>query len=171
MKPLAAVAMGLVIVVLVADQGGYDLLADPVGWLLVVLGVRRLPDPTTLLALAVAAGVVACALWLPATQDLLERSDPSLQWAVNLPQVVFCVALCHRLAGLATAAGDARAAAWLRTAMVLNVLLALAPVVVFAAGAEDLLSGLYAAAGAVLVLLIVLLFGLSGRSWADASVT
>ena len=42
MKPLQSVAMGLVIVVLVARYGEYDALADPLGWLLVLWGVRRM---------------------------------------------------------------------------------------------------------------------------------
>ena len=87
MKPLQSVAMGLVIVVLVARFDGYDALADPVGWLLVIWGVRRLADRATLLALALTALLVAGVVCLPATQDLLDRNDPSLRWAVNLPQV------------------------------------------------------------------------------------
>lgn len=165
MKPLQSVAMGLVIVVLVARFGGYDALADPVGWLLVLWGVRRLPDRAPLLALAVAALVVACVVWLPATQDLLERSDPSLRWAINLPQVLFCVVLCRQLAQLAAAAGDRHARAWLRTTMLSNVALALAPVLVFAAAADDLMDSVHAAAGVVVLLLIVLLFAYASRQW------
>ena len=37
MKPLQPVAMGLVIVLLGATVNGCDLLADPVGWLLVLV--------------------------------------------------------------------------------------------------------------------------------------
>ena len=44
-KPLQAVAMGLVIVLLGATVSGYDLLADPVGWLLVLVGLATLPVP------------------------------------------------------------------------------------------------------------------------------
>ncbi len=36
MRPLGPVARGLLIVVLVARFGGYDALADPLGWLLVL---------------------------------------------------------------------------------------------------------------------------------------
>ena len=43
MKPLQSVAMGLVIVALSARVAGHDVLADPAGWLLVALGVARLP--------------------------------------------------------------------------------------------------------------------------------
>lgn len=169
MKPLQSVAMGLVIVVLVARFGGYDALADPVGWLLVLWGVRRLPDHASVLTLAISALLVACAVWVPATQELLDRSDPSLRWAINVPQVLFCVVLCRQLARLAGAAGDQRARAWLRTAMLFNVVLALAPVLVFAASADDLLESVYAAAGGVVLLMIVLLFAYADRRWAPGS--
>ena len=43
MRPLQSIAMGLVIIALRAEFGGYDALADPLGWLLVLLGVRTLP--------------------------------------------------------------------------------------------------------------------------------
>lgn len=120
MKPLSSVAMGLVIVVLVARFGGYDALPDPLGWLLVLWGVRRLPDPALLL----------------------------------------------RLAALAAGSGDVKAAAWQRTTMVLNAVLAVLPVLVFASGSEQHLSTIYAAAAAVVILLIVLLFIQADRPWA-----
>ncbi|QIK74949.1 hypothetical protein [Nocardioides piscis] len=170
MMPLQSIAMGLVIVVLVARfDSGHDALADPVGWLLVVWGVRRLHDRTLVLALAVVALLFSCVLWLPWTLEALERNDPSLRWAVNLPQVIFCIALCHHLAGLASASGDRSASAWLRTTMVLNVVLAVAPVLVFAAGADEAMTQVYAGAGGVLLLLIVLLFGYARRPWVDVS--
>ena len=160
--------MGLVIVVLVARFRGYDALADPLGWLLVLWGVRRLADPTLLLTLAGAGLVVACAVWFPATQGVLERSEPSLRWAVNLPQVIFCVMLCHRLAALAAAFGEVKAAAWQRTTMALNTVLAIAAVLAFASESDHLLPAIYAAAAGVVVLLIVLLCAPAGRSWAPA---
>lgn len=169
MRPLAAVAMGLVVVVLVATFDGYDALADPLGWLLVLWGVRRMPDPSVLLALAGVALVVACVVWFPATQVALDGAGPSLRWAAALPQVLFCVLLCHRLAALARRSGDAAAAAWQRTAMVLNAVLAAAPVLAFASGSQDPLPAIYAAAGGVVLLLIVLLFAHANRPWAPGS--
>jgi hypothetical protein len=161
--------MGLVIVVLAAKYAGYDAFADPLGWLLVLWGVRRLADHATLLTLALGALLVACVVWFPATQELLDRSDPSLRWAINLPQVLFCAALCRHLAALAGDAGDQRARAWLRTTLLFNVVLAVAPVLVFAASADDLLGTVYAAAAAVVLLLIVLLFAYADRPWAPGS--
>lgn len=169
MKPLQSVAMGLVIVVLVARFGGYDALADPLGWLLVLWGVRRMADHTLMLGLATGALLVACVVWIPSTQDLLDRSDPSLRWAINLPQVLFCVVLCRQLAQLAGAASDQRARAWLRTTLLFNAVLAIAPVLVFAADSDDGLGSIYAAAAAVVLLLIVLLFSYARRPWAPGS--
>ena len=169
MKPLQSVAMGLVIVVLVAKFDGHDALADPIGWLLVLWGVRRTPDRAALLTLATGALLVAGVVWFPATQELLDRSDPSLRWSLNLPQLLFCVVLCRQLAELAGAASDTRARAWLRTAMLLNGVLAVAPVLVFAASADDLMPSVHAAAGVVVLLLIVLLFTCARRPWAPDS--
>ena len=169
MRPLQSMAMGLVIVVLVARFGAYDALPDPIGWLLVIWGVRRMADNSALLTLALGALLVAGVVWFPGTQDLLDRSDPSLRWAVNLPQVLFCVVLCRQLAGLAGGGGDQRARAWLRTTMLLNVVLAAAPVLVFAASADDLMASVHAAAAGVLLLLIVLLFAHARRPWAPGS--
>lgn len=170
MKPLGSIAMGLVIVVLVARFAGFDALPDPLGWLLVLWGVRRLPDPSVLVPLAVVAFVVACAVWFPSNQEVLAHSDPSLQWVANLPQVAFCVLLCRSLAALAVSAGDTGSAAWLRTTMVLNLALAIAPVLAFASDSVDLLPALEAAAAGVVLLLIVVLFACGSRPWARGSV-
>lgn len=167
MKPLQSIAMGLVIIVLTAKFDGYDALADPVGWALVLLGVRRLSLGSSTTGLGVLALVVSAVVWLPGTQEWLAENDPSLRWAVNLAQVGFCIWLCNDLGRLAGDAGDVRARAWWRTLLVLNVVLAVAPVLVFAADAESVINGVYAGAAAVLLVLIVLLFAHSGRPWAN----
>ena len=105
-------------------------------------------------------------MWFPATQEALDRNDESLRWAVNLPQVIFSVLLSHRLAALARRAGDAKAAAWQRTAMVLNAVLAAATVLAFASGADHLLPAIYAVAAGVVLLVIILLFAHADRVWA-----
>jgi len=166
MKPLQSVAMGFVIIVLTAKFDGYDALADPVGWLLVVLGVRRVAIPSRATTLAVLAGLVSVVLWLPATETWLAANDPSLRWAVNLPQVAFCIVLCRDLSELAGSASDRRARAWLRTELVLNVLLVLAPVLAIAGEREGALPTIYALAAVVVLALIVLSFAFSGRGGA-----
>lgn len=172
MKPLQAVGMGLVVVALEARVGGYDLLADPLGWLLVLYGVRRLPQlpwSSTVRFLVGLALVVSVLLWFPAVPEALADTDASLEWAASLPQILAVGAISAALARLAQEAGDRRAWAWLRTALTLLVLTAVVPVVVLsvqssAVGAM-LLLGLV-----TVVLVIVLLFGYASRPWAAAPV-
>jgi hypothetical protein len=164
-KPLSWIAMGLVIVALSAEARGYDLLADPAGWLLVLLGVHRfgrLPSAAT--RLGVLALVVSCLLWWPGVADDLADRDVSLVWAASVPELAAVATLCAGLARVARTAGDRRADAWLRTAAVLTVVTALAPLPVVAAGRDIddvLLLGLV-----TVVLVIGLLFRYASRSWA-----
>jgi len=69
-KPLQAVAMGLVIVLLSARVNGYDLLADPLGWVLVLIGLGSVPVPQrgALRALATVSLVVSVVVWFPAVR-------------------------------------------------------------------------------------------------------
>jgi hypothetical protein len=168
-KPLQSVAMGLVIVALGAKVDGYDLLPDPLGWVLVVRGVTQLPRPLpwrdTLVLLAGLALVVSVPLWFPAVVDTLADTDDSLVWAANLPQVGFTATICAALARPATDAGDTRAASWLKTASTLAIAAGALPIVVYAVEPE-LLIPLLLLALLTIVLVIVLLFRYAARSWA-----
>ncbi len=170
MKPLQSVAMGLVIIVLVARWGGYDALPDPVGWLLALLGVRALPESLaarrTVLTLGGIAMTVSVITWFPGAVTTLEETDASLLWAVNLPQLGFTALLCHSLAAAATEAGDRRPAAWLRTGYLLTIVVGMLPVLVFGAGFAGLEVPAYVAAGVTLLLVVWLLFSYAGRPWA-----
>jgi hypothetical protein len=176
MRPLQSIAMGLVIIALrapVAD--GYDVLPDGFGWLLVVLGVRGLPDDLerrpALLTTAVLAGTVSVLLWWPGVSDAIDEVDPALLWAVNLPQLAFLALLSHVLARRAATAEDPRAAAWLRILLTGFVVAALLPVLVFGGGVDALEGPADAAAVVLLVGLIWLLFSYSVRPWAGAQET
>lgn len=170
MKPLQSIAMGLVIVVLVARFHGYDALPDPVGWLLVLLGVRALPPAVphrdSLRWLAVLAGAVSVVVWFPAVTDALYDADASLAWAANLPEVLFGALLCHALAATADETDDAKAARWLRLTRTGMLVVAVLPVLVFGAGLTSFEATSYVAAGLMAVLLICLLFTYAGRGWA-----
>lgn len=170
MKPLQPIAMGLVIVALSARFRGYDALADPLGWLLVALGVGglpvRIPHRSALLRLALLAGVVSAVVWFPAVTDRLYATDASLGWAANLPQVLFTGLLCHVLAAGAADAGDAPASGWLRSARTAVLVVGLLPLLVFGAGMASLEVPTYVAAGVVAVLVIGLLFAHAARPWA-----
>ncbi|MDP3894358.1 hypothetical protein [Nocardioides sp.] len=169
MKPLQPIAIGMVIIALRGDAGGYDVFADPIGWLFVLLGLHHAPLADrrrgTLRTLAVFAAAIATALWFPRVADGIHDTDPALTWAVNLPQVAFTVVLCLALAEQAAEA-DPPAARWLRTTMTLLVVVGVLPVLVFGAGMASLEVPTYVGAGAVLVLLISLLLTYAGRPWA-----
>jgi hypothetical protein len=161
--------MGLVIVALSARVNGYDVLADPLGWLLVLRGMAQLPrtlpwwDTTTFLAgLAL---LVSVPLWFPGVVDALADTDDSLTWAVNLPQIAFVATLCASLARAATDAGDTRSASWLKTGSTLTVAAGVLPIVVYTVE-RSLLLPLLLLATVALVLVIVLLFRYHARPWA-----
>jgi hypothetical protein len=170
-KPLQSVAMGLVIVALFARAGGYDLLPDPLGWLLVLHGLHRLPRDLPLAGalrpLGIVALAVSVALWLPPVVDRLVEADESLLWAANLPQLAFVALLCLALSRQAAGAADHRSSSWLRSAAVLTVVAALLPAVVFGAEEVELLAVMVVGATLVLLLVIVLLFRYAARGWAE----
>ena len=171
MRPLQSIAMGLVIVALSARVHGYDLLADPLGWLLVLAGVGRLvadlPYRGAIRGLAVVAAVVSVPLFFPGVVDALAGADSSLVWAADLPQAAFVALLCHALAGHAGRAGDTGAARWLAIARTLMVVAGLLPVLVDTV-ATGWAGPMLLLATVALVFSIVLLFQYSGRPWAVA---
>jgi hypothetical protein len=171
MRPLQSIAMGLVIVALRAPLiGEYDALPDPLGWVLVVLGVRGLPADLprrdTVVTLAWLAAAVSVPLWFPGFSDAAFAIHPSLGWALTLPQLGFAAVLCHSLATSAVVAEDHKAASWLRLAMGGFVVAAVLPVIVFGAGVGSLELTADAGAAVVLLALIWLLFSYSARAWA-----
>lgn len=173
MKPLQSVAMGLVIIALEAwIAGGYDALPDPLGWLLVLHGLGALParlgHRPALRILGLLAFVMSVVLWFPSVRDGLERTDASLLWAADLPQLGFVALLCLALSR--AAATDTRAARWLRTAALLTVLAAVLPVVVLGAGVDALVEVMVVGSGVVLLLVIVLTFRYAARPWAVGEV-
>jgi hypothetical protein len=168
-KPLQSIAMGLVVIAIVARAGGgYDVLPDPVGWLLVLQGLARLPASlphrSALRSLGVLALLMSVVLWFPDLSRGLERTDESLLWAANLPQLAFVALLCRALSRAAvTEPGRSH---WLHTAAALTVAAALLPVVVLGAEETALLDVMVVGASLVLLLVIVLLFRYSSRPWA-----
>jgi hypothetical protein len=167
--------MGLVIVLLTAPVHRYDVLADPFGWLLVLVGFTSLPVPQrgTLRALGAVSLVVSAVVWVPAVRDGLNVTDLSLAWAVGLPELATVFVLAHALAEAAWGAGDSTARRWLLTARTLVVVTALLPAVVLGGGFDSWDSALGVVSSLSLLLLIVLLFRYAARPWArpaDAAV-
>ena len=91
MKPLQSIAMGMVFLVLAVRVGGeYDVIPDPLGWLLILQGLGQLPAALphrpALGTLGFVALLMSVVLWFPSMADGLAARDVSLLWAASLPQ-------------------------------------------------------------------------------------
>ena len=155
--------MGFVVVLLTARAGGYDLLPDPLGWVLVLVGTRALPAQiehrSTLRGLAVLALVVSAVTWVPAVVDHLD--DDSLRWAAGLPQIAYVGLLAHALVAAAAGAGDRRASLWWSVVRTVAVVVAALPVLVFGGHLDGLrdVTGVITVAAPLLVIGLLLAHG------------
>ncbi|WP_166135109.1 hypothetical protein [Nocardioides ochotonae] len=174
MKPLQATGCGLLLILLTVTIGGVDLLPDPIGWALVLVGVvalrPRLSTGTPVLAAAITAAVVSVPLGIPGVAEAVSEADPALGWALSLPQVVFTVLFFHALQQLAKTAGNHDAAGWLQICWVGAVVVAVLPAVLLPLGVDGALVAL-AAVFALLVglLQVVLSFAYADRAWARSA--
>lgn len=169
MRPLLLLAIGLLLIWLrLATPGGLDLAPDPLGWILVILGLSRLPGPRLPLArgLAVLALLVSLPLAVPTLAERLSDADPSLGWAVSLPQLAAIAALLTHLAALATESEDPAAAGWLIATRTGVGVMAVLPILAFGAGSD--LAGNAAAVVQLVVTLVSLALVLiyAERPWA-----
>ena len=127
--------MGLVIVYLVAGLDGWDLLADPAGWLLVLLGLAglkdQLPGHGAVTGAALVSLVAATLTWVPDWAiGRAVREDESLGWLVSLPALAFGYLLADSL-------GARLPAPWTSRFTLLKwgfVLAAALPVLIYGAG-------------------------------------
>lgn len=163
--------MGLVIVLLTAPVHGFDLLPDPLGWILVLIGLAQLPVPQRggLRALATISLLVSAVVWFPAARDSLDVTDLSLAWAAGLPELATVIVLAHALAQQARLAGDQRARAWLQTSLTLFVVVVLLPPVVLGGGLHGLDDALGVVGSLTLLLFVILLFRYADRPWARST--
>lgn len=175
MAPLSLLASGLLLVALQAPVGGYDVLADWAGWALVVAGLRRLPrglatpQRPLLVGSAVLAGLLGAALWFPVLREPLADVDPSIAWALSLPQLLVTVLLAHELAAGAAAAADAPARRRWRTTRAVAVVVTVLPVLVYGAGLEGLEPLAFVLADLLILAVIVMLLVDARRAWAGGS--
>ena len=122
-------------------------------------------------------------LYPPAVHEPLADADPSLQWAASLPDLVFALLLARALMRLAQPVprpvhaagcrtdgrpGDRRLAGRMRLLVTVTGVLAVAPVLVFAAGAEDLLPAATLLVQLMWLWLIWNLFAFHARPWLNA---
>jgi len=173
-RPLHAIALGLVVIALYARAGDYDLLPDPLGWVLVLLGLLVLTERielarTRLLwvlgAFALAADVV---LSIPSAVDWFEDAEPALGWAMDAPALAFCAVLCHALAIPARTASATWAASWFEWTAIGFALTVLAPVLVIGGDIEELRAPAEVVTGLAQVSLFLLCIVYASRAWAGA---
>lgn len=170
MKPLLTTAAGLGLVLLDVFVGGWDLVPDPVGWVLAVLATRQLPVPTrgTLTGIALVALVAACLLWVPSVAEAVDRLHVSVGWAAGLPQVAYLTLLCHALSRRARSTGDTPAGSWLLWLAGGNALLGLVPALVWGPGLLAAAAAVLLAALVIALTTILMLAAYSSRPWALA---
>lgn len=106
MSPLQKIAMGMVIVIGFAmfpanpspEWLQYDALPDPIGWVLVLLGVFALARAEGAFEssrwVAGLAAVVSMPMWFP---QLHHQLDDSGLWFASLPQIAFCLLLAREI--------------------------------------------------------------------------
>jgi hypothetical protein len=183
MSPLQRIAMGLVIVFLPANfphdphpaWAFYDALPDPVGWLLVIGGLRALRghlDVDLLTWLAWVSFAVSVPLWFPQLNHLLvpeynHRIDVSFQWFLSLPQSVFSLALARTIGRAAElqeprdrfVAGRYGVLTWAFAAVVVL------PAIAYGGGVDALVDPTLLGIGLVNVVFIYYLFRVHRRPW------
>lgn len=174
MKPLHAIALGLIIIAFYAKAGDYDLLPDPAGWLLVLLGLRVLSGRVDLRstgglwALGLLAFLASAVLTVPSVRAWFEDAEPAVGWAVDVPALAFCGLLCVALATAARQSAATAARAWFQWTAVGFVVAVLAPALVIGGGLEGLRSAAELTSGTAQLLLLLLCLGYAGREWAGA---
>lgn len=176
MSPLQKIAMGLVIVLGRAsfpprpspEWAHYDALADPAGWVLVVLGcvalARANPAFGSSRWLATLAAVVSVPMWFP---QLSHRLDASGGWFVSLPQLLFCLVLARQIGqeALLQEPRDAYAAQRFGLLVWAFGLAAVLPVIALGGGVTSLEVPTQLFAGACGVALVYFLFRVHRRPW------
>jgi hypothetical protein len=170
MVPLHPVSLGLVVVALVVDGRGWDLLPDPIGWGLVALGTAALPRTFSrrgpMLVAAGLALLVSAVVWPPGVADAVSETDASLSWALSLPQLAYLLLLSDGLRRAAREAGEGSRAAWAATAEALVLAAAALPVLVLGVGADALAGPAVLCATLALLLLVVLTLISARATWA-----
>ena len=153
----------------------YDALPDPVGWLLVLSGVRRLRghlDVDIVSWLGWVAFAVSVPLWFPQVNHLLvpeynDSIDVSFQWFLFLPQTAFSLMLARAIGRQAElreprdrfVAGRYGVLTWAFAALMVL------PAVAYGGGVEGLVNPTLLAIGLVNVALIYYLFRVHRRDW------
>lgn len=113
MKELQTVALGLIVVFV--DVGSPDWIADPLGWLLVLVGIaaarEHITDYGYLSLTAWVCLLLSVVTWPP---ESVPHLDSTLGWLFSLPTLAFCFMLADSLTDVTTPdlAGRFRAICW-----------------------------------------------------------
>lgn len=155
MTSLQTVAMGMVIVFLDVGPSGWDWVADPLGWVLVLIGLAAvkelLPNYGGVSFAAWLCLGVSIVIWPPGS---VAKIDESLGWLFSLPTIAFCFLICDALQDLLQGSLATRFR-WLRVAFVVVGAL---PVLVYGGGWEWLTVPTAVAAVLVNVVLVLSLW-------------
>jgi uncharacterized membrane protein len=175
-KPLQAIALGLVLLALGptdADPGTFDPLPDPLGWVLVLIGLYGLRgslDERKLLVLRLLGGLALCLSIALVVPDVARwfAGDPSLGWSADIPRFAFFALLCHELSQAALRAKHTAGTSTFSICALVLVFVLAAPPLAFGAGWEEVGTAGEVAAQVVQIALVVLCFVFAGRRWAGA---
>ena len=176
MSPLQKIAMGLVLVAGYAPFPAhphpswhvYDGLADPLGWILVIAGMRALcrvaPGLDGARWAAWVAGAVSVPLWVP---EFSHRLSDSGSWALSMPQTAFCLLLAKGIADGAVTEEPGQRYLPLRFGLLMwaFALLVVLPPIAIGGGVSQLDDVTVAAAFVVNVAFIYYLFRVHRRTW------
>jgi len=189
MSPLQKIAMGLVIVFIPANftVGGhvYDALPDPLGWLLVLSGMkvlRRHLDVDAAYWLTWVALVVSIGLWIPQLTELLPEipehlrteaelrqatKAASLAWFLSLPQSVMSLLLVRRISeeGIVQQPRDTFVAGRFGVLTWGLIAVIVLPPIAYGGDVENLISPALVGIGVVNLVLIYYLFRVHRREW------
>ncbi|WP_148573370.1 hypothetical protein [Nocardioides caldifontis] len=154
MAALQTVAMGLVLVFLDVQPSGWDWVPDPLGWVLVLLGLsglkELLPNHRGTTVTAWLCLLVDVLIWPPGS---VAEVDDSLGWLFSVPTLAFCFLVCDALTDLSDS-GRQALFRWLRN---LYVVVAVLPLLVHWVGWEWLeLPSAALAVGCNVVLVVAL---------------
>ncbi len=152
---MQTIAMGLLIIVLDVPATGWDWIADPLGWVLVLLGLsavrEMVPNHRGLSITAWVCLAVSVIIYPP---DSVATLDDSLGWVFSVPTVAWCFLASDALHDIAEG-GRRTTLLWLRNVFVAVGVL---PLLVYLAGLDWLTVPTAALAVAANVALLYLLW-------------
>lgn len=130
---MQTIAMGLLIIVLDVPATGWDWIADPLGWVLILLGLSAIREVVpNHRGLAITAWVCLAVSVIIYPPDSVATLDDSLGWVFSLPTVVWCFLMTDSLHDVAEG-GRRTTLLWLRHVFVLVGVL---PLLVYLAGLD-----------------------------------